>query len=412
MRRWGLLTSRSVLWAAGGTSALLHVLLVVLLGAWLAKPYLLNAAAGESQWSLAAVWQALTAPASASAAAWETATEVAMVMESEVLPERWQTPKGDDDASVRQMAPRIASGLDPRRAKPDVGRGVGVLQQDAWRADQQTLRAQLTDGSQANHVARTRLGTFSASPQAERRERKAGIGDAPRTAREALSLTSETLPVEALSDEAIRTGRREALRQRQGTFAQTGEGPLEAKSGQRRFDSEVVGAAAEVVDQRSSSNERQPGPIDLTGAGSVGPAADKSGKGPGATSGAVSQPSRGASLTLYGAATALPFGRKVAADARQAQRSRYERAIRQRAQSMLKFPKRLALELQQGETILRFAVGADGSVSGPVDVTKSAGFREFDEAATAAVARAAPFPRMPEPLVVNMRFVFENPVLR
>ena len=79
---------------------------------------------------------------------------------------------------------------------------------------------------------------------------------------------------------------------------------------------------------------------------------------------------------------------------------------------MLKFPKRLALELQQGETILRFAVGADGSVSGSLDVTKSAGFREFDEAATAAVARAAPFPRMPEPLIVNMRFVFENPVLR
>jgi len=413
MRRPEILNARKAFWVAGGASALVHLGLVALSISWLARIDAFAQFTAKSPDGLRAAWRALAPLPSDEVAPWEEATEIAMVAESLVLPERWQARHtGDDQASMLESSPRVANGLDPIPAASDAGKGLGMPSKDAWRRDQQTLRAQLTDGSNSNHLARSLVSHALASPQAERRERSTGIGDVPRTAREALGLTTEVATEAIVADEAIKLGRKSALKERPGELAQTGKGPLEARAGSRRFDTETVGAASDLVDQRSASNEHNPGPIDLSVAGSSSNNTDESHRGPADTPGATDQKAKGSAAILYGAQQNVPFGPKVVLSAKEAARARYERAIRERAQSMLKFPKKLALELQQGETILRFAVGKDGTVSGSVDVTKSAGFREFDEEAASAVKRASPFPSMPEPLEVNMRFVFENPVLR
>ena len=81
------------------------------------------------------------------------------------------------------------------------------------------------------------------------------------------------------------------------------------------------------------------------------------------------------------------------------------------------FPKRLALRLEQGETVVRFVLEKDGRIRSGVHVMKSSGFDEFDSAAARAVERAAPFPPMPKtfserPLTVSVRVAFENPLVR
>jgi TonB family protein len=78
----------------------------------------------------------------------------------------------------------------------------------------------------------------------------------------------------------------------------------------------------------------------------------------------------------------------------------------------LKFPKKLGLMLEQGETVVHFVVRADGRLAGAVTVIKSAGFDEFDAAAVSAVNRAAPFPATGRALSVSMPIAFDNPLVR
>ena len=81
------------------------------------------------------------------------------------------------------------------------------------------------------------------------------------------------------------------------------------------------------------------------------------------------------------------------------------------------WPRALAIRLLQGETILHFVVLPDGRLRDRVQVVKSSGFSEFDQAALDAVRKASPFPPMgdPEgarPLSVNLPVTFSNPVIR
>jgi TonB family protein len=78
----------------------------------------------------------------------------------------------------------------------------------------------------------------------------------------------------------------------------------------------------------------------------------------------------------------------------------------------LRFPPRLALLLEQGETIVAFTIGPNGHLEGGIRLLKSAGFEEFDAEAKAAVSRAAPFPPTGRSHAVSMRVPFENPVVR
>ncbi len=399
---------RSAFVAAVGVSTLAHVLALALFVVGLShaqlRPAVIDAPLALSAWALALAEQGIDLEK------FELSPDISVVSEAEVLPKAWLSRTGDESIRQQETAPRVALGTDPRPPAPDGGEGAGQAHPASWRRDKQTLRAQLTDGAVAYQPARTRQGRSVSSPQAERREARVGIGDAPATNTRALDVAAQQ-PLRA-EGENVAAVRDESLEQRNGRAAQSGVGPLQAAAGARRFDAENVGPAADVVDQRSASNERHPARLDLAAAGTQGPSEASTQQGPSETPGAVARPSRGAAASQAGAPVQVAPGAQVALSAREAQRMRYEREIRKRAQSMLKFPRKLALELQQGETIVRFAVAPDGSLRGPVAVTKSAGFSEFDAEAVGAVHRAAPFPRMPEPLVINMRIAFENPVLR
>lgn len=400
---------RSAFVAAAAIAALAHVvglaLLVVGLSHARLRPAVINTPLALSAWALALAEQGIDLEK------FELSPDISLVSEAEVLPKAWLSRAGDERVRQVETAPRVALGADPRPPAPDGGEGLGQAHPASWRRDKQTLRAQLTDGALAYQPARTRQGRGVSSPQAERREARVGVGDAPATNTRALEAVTQQ-PLSAEGEQATVPVDYVALEHRTGRAAQPGTGPLQAAEGARRFDAEAVGAASDVVDQRSASDERQPARLDLSAAGSKGPSTQTTQNGPAENPGAVPRPSHGAAASQSGAPVQVPHGAQVALSAREAQRAHYEREIRRRAQSMLRFPRKLALELQQGETIVRFAVAPDGSLQGRVAVTKSAGFSEFDAEAVGAVRRAAPFPRMPEPLVINMRIAFENPVLR
>jgi len=93
----------------------------------------------------------------------------------------------------------------------------------------------------------------------------------------------------------------------------------------------------------------------------------------------------------------------------------YRRAlgeIQRRVSKALRFPKRLALELEQGETVVYFVLRPDGRIDGKVRILKSAGFDEFDAEAVSAVTRAAPFPPMNRQFAISMPISFDNPLVR
>ena len=72
----------------------------------------------------------------------------------------------------------------------------------------------------------------------------------------------------------------------------------------------------------------------------------------------------------------------------------------------------VVLRLEQGETVVNFAVRPDGWVGEGPRVVKSSGFEEFDAEAVRAVLRAAPYPRRSDTCRVSMPVTFENPLIR
>src|SRR5262249_25704170 len=157
--------------------------------------------------------------------------------------------------------------------------------------------------------------------------------------------------------------------------------------GPRRFDSEKQGRAAETEWTRAASNESRPGPIDLSSPGANGPREAPTGQGPGTSAGVVNRPATGPAPTAPGTAPDpnANTGENAAVSEVQRAYARYELEIRRRVSSVLVFPRKLALRLEQGETIVQFVVRMDGRLAGGVQVLKSAGFDEFDAEAVRAV---------------------------
>jgi TonB family protein len=115
---------------------------------------------------------------------------------------------------------------------------------------------------------------------------------------------------------------------------------------------------------------------------------------------------------LPGAAEDVLRGPALALRSSEREYLRTQGEIRRRVASALRFPKHLALMLEQGETVVHFIVRPDGRLAGAVEIIKSAGFDEFDAAAVSAVNRAAPFPASGRALSVSMPIAFDNPLVR
>jgi TonB family protein len=327
------------------------------------------------------------------------------------------------------LAPRIADGRQREAAAADAGERAGRTGDAAWRRDRSTLRASLSDGASQAQPPRSDTRAPAASLQAIRAEPVVGTGDALRT-RIPAALPSALQPAveeEAPAGEVARAAPGAPDHDRVVAAAELaapevavqparGVGPLEAERGPRSFDTQTPGPAADSRNQRAASNELHPGVTDLSRAGVRARDQALTGRGPGDAPGAVDHPSSGRAPAEYGGSRAQSVGAEVTERTRERAYDQYFREIQRRVGKPV-FPRRLQLQLEQGETVVRFVVGADGRLRGGVRVSKSSGFDEFDTEATRAVERAAPFPPLPtalagQPITVSMSFAFENPLIR
>jgi protein TonB len=327
-------------------------------------------------------------------------------------------------------APRVAEGRSPEAAAADAGLRAGRTTDAAWRRDRSTLHASLSDGAARSQTPRSDTGARPASPEATRSEPTVGAGDAIRslTPSSPPSASQPSPEQEEPEGDLARAAPGAPEHQRvlavaevtpPGAAAQPvrGVGPLDAEQGPRSFDTETPGPAADQSNQRSASSELHPGLTDLARAGVRSRDQVLSGQGPGDAPGAVDRAARGRAAAEYGGGPrAQSVGAEVTERTRERVYDQYYREIRRRVGTPV-FPKRLQLQLEQGETIVHFMVDADGRVRGGIHVSKSSGFDEFDAEATRAVERAAPFPPLPpglsgRPLPVSIAFAFENPLIR
>ncbi len=331
---------------------------------------------------------------------------------------------------ARAIAPRIADGRERRAPAPDRGVRAGRVDENlSWRRDRSTLHAQLTDGASTSQPARLDTGLPSASPQAVRREPVVGPGDAVRSETPASvpSAPQRAAPDESPAADSARSasGERAAVVVAEAEFprradtasTERGVGPLDAERGSRSFDSAARGAPGDDHRQRAASNEMRPGITDLSRAGVRAHEPTLSGRGPGDAPGAVDRPSAGKAPAELGLPRAQQVGAEAAGPTQDRRYDLYIKEITRRVNSLRQFPKRLALRLEQGETVVRFVVDVDGRLRSGVQVMKSSGFDEFDLEAAHAVERAAPFPPLPpalatQALPVSMRVAFENPLVR
>jgi TonB family protein len=341
-------------------------------------------------------------------------------------------PEGErDNAVAKTVAPRQGEGKSRAAPAPDEGAAGGRLAGFATRRDRSTLQSRVADAATDAQLARLATSSRSASPQAVRREARAGVGDSVRTS-EATRAASAAAPMPPPASEAPPApaptlagpapGAKLAARVEPLVLAavsahptpERGAGPLDAETGARMFDVETRGRAADDETRRAVSNEAHPGITDFSRAGVVAPADNAHGHGPGAAPGAVSRVTNGTAPAVSGARSPQELATELAERTRERVYDRYRQEIQRRVQNVLVFPKVLAIRLEQGEAVVTFVVRPDGALGDGPRIVKSSGFEEFDAEAVKAVLRAAPFPRRAEAagLSLSMPVTFENPLVR
>jgi periplasmic protein TonB len=363
------------------------------------------------------------APVDPAVAAWLGATPEELQQSIDVEmppppPEGPPLPPADQaNRDVRPAALRTGLPQEQRAPAPDTGEASGRRLPPSWRRDNSTLRARLSDGSEFYQPPRLDMDRSASSPQALRQEPKVAVGDSVRTSLPEPTQAAPPAELPTLTDDqpevAPALARETVTPELAGLHPTRGEGPLDADRGRRAVDVEKQGLAFDKVAARAGSNETQPGMIDYAAASATGPEAGLPGRGLGATPGLSSHRLTGSAASEEGSPhpRPAPIG-EIGEGTSERAFAREYLEIRRRVARVLRFPKRLALLLEQGEAIVQFMVDRDGRVWGDVKLLKSAGFEEFDREAVEVVRRAAPFPQLPQRLLVRMRVPFENPIIR
>jgi TonB family protein len=329
-------------------------------------------------------------------------------------------PEGDVSSFDATPRPRSEGAADHKQAAaPDDGAGPGRPLETAWRQDNRTLRARPSDGAVIYQNEKEKNAREASSPQAARQEERTGVGDSSRTkhprteARPPVAI----LPPESEADDdeptvVLEEPPLQVPALGPGTDQIRGDGPLAVDQGDKAFDVTQSGVAQETTTMRAASNELHPGLTDFS-APSSAKGDSRVGQGPAAIPGITKlrQEGTGAAAAQDAPRSTGPVG-AVGEGTDERVYAREHMEIRQRVARVLKFPRRLAVMLEQGEAIILFAVERDGRVSGDVKLVKSAGFEEFDREAVDVVRRAAPFPALPKKLLVRMRIPFENPMIQ
>lgn len=187
-------------------------------------------------------------------------------------------------------------------------------------------------------------------------------------------------------------------------------------TGEEATEAEVRGPTEDDVDAAQASNERQPGAFEMTKPRAGGPAAGEGTAGIDDGDG-LSFHARRSGNGGGGTRADVPPGHGRPSQRARAQDA-YMRKLYDKVLSRVRFPPRLAVELEQGEVMVTFTLHRDGSVTG-VKIARSSGFREFDAALIEAIRDAAPFGPVPKTLSgdrasfpVKTPFTFDNPLIR
>jgi TonB family protein len=95
--------------------------------------------------------------------------------------------------------------------------------------------------------------------------------------------------------------------------------------------------------------------------------------------------------------------------------STYFRKIYQKVNPLWLFPKRLQIQMEQGDVLVQFTILSNGQVAN-AKIRKSSGFPEFDRNVLVAIRKAAPFGPIPTGLGKQLKvlapFEFSNPMVQ
>jgi TonB family protein len=343
------------------------------------------------------------------------------------VPRPLDAPEGERDNAVPRTVGPDGDTLTRAAPAADQGDDGGHVRALATRRDRSTLQSRVADAEADAQPSHLRTSRHAASPQAERRERKTGVGDQVRTTdatRPRSAAAPEPPPAPAAprdvagptpgTEAAARVDPLALARSSDDPRTDRGVGPLAVDSGPRSFDVEARGRAADDSTMRAASSATHPGITDFSHAGAPAPEDSLRGRGPGSAPGAVARPASGQAPAAYGVRSPRELAADAALRTREREYDRYRQGIAQRLGSVLKFPRNLLLRLEQGEAVVTFGVHPDGSLTARPKLVKSSGFQEFDAEAVDVVLRAAPFARRTD--TADMTFMvpvtFENPVVR
>lgn len=207
-----------------------------------------------------------------------------------------------------------------------------------------------------------------------------------------------------------RGARQEVAQRRSGDAVSRRERPL-AERGETSSDTGRRGDVRDDRQQAAASRARHPDSIDLVSPSAGGRDRDLRG-----------DPSK------LGNAPGWGGGRGSAASSRGARGDRgavrawrgnpYFRRMYAKVDKRVRFPKELALALEQGDLVVRFVLDRRGQIA-QLKLTKPSGFAAFDRQVMQAIRGAAPFGPVPPSLlagksqiVVLAPYTFRNPLIR
>lgn len=338
---------------------------------------------------------------------------------------------GDQAAGAAHPLPNAAVDLPGARAAAAGGEGAGgpamlgehryreSAKQEVWTGQSAYRRPHHGDGNRSasdQWIARQRRRGFDDRTSEHRPRARAGAeagGDGVDDGAGTLADGARAEAVPDLRDPLLApSARRRVPVAADGRVGPAGQRALTGE-GQAAVDARRRGPTGDDVRVAAASDETHPLPIDLASPQAGGRdkgvrgARDTLGVAPGRRGGSGDGATRadvpaGAGGVSVWASRGNPYFRRM-----------YERV-----DGAVRFPRDLALGLEQGHLVVRFALRADGRVTG-LQVTRPSGFRAFDRELVRAIGAAGPFGPVPRQLlagrdsiVVVAPYTFRNPLIR
>ena len=324
--------------------------------------------------------------------------------------------------------PRAEADLPGQQA---AARGGGEGGETVWtgRDDGDDLREQMWNSPNRYQLARRATGRDRASPEAlarepergfetqtERRPRRARAGQREQPADAATGTrAARSAPVAPVARGTAPSA--EPAPQRVMGALEPGQRIALVHQGAEATDApERSARLSDDVDSSAASNQTHPSAFDLTtpSAGELGDGESVAGPDPDRGLSSLGSSVRDGSAAMRADA----MRGSVPASTRARRTTPYFRHMYERVDRLVTYPKELALGLDQGEVVVRFALLPDGSVRELV-IEKSSGYAVLDSQVIHAIDAAGPYGPVPadiigarDSILVRAPYAFRNPWIR